>query len=71
MKSTSQKLADVFIQTIKNCRIDLNFLCELGYDGASSMSGQCKGVQTLITNEKYLIAVEVVSIGNWYYRKNV
>jgi hypothetical protein len=56
--TTGQRLADVILETLNNIGIDLNFLRGQGYDGASSMSGQFKGVQALITN-KYPTAIYV------------
>jgi len=54
--TTGQNLADVLLETLNNFGIDLNFLRRQGYDGASSMSGQFKGVQAFISN-KYPIAI--------------
>jgi hypothetical protein len=44
--TTDQNLADVILETLNKIWIDLCFLRGQGYDGASSMSGQFKGVPT-------------------------
>lgn len=46
--ATGQALANIILEKLKELNIDIEFLYGQGYDGASVMSGEFKGVQAII-----------------------
>ncbi|XP_050065451.1 zinc finger MYM-type protein 1-like [Aphis gossypii] len=55
---TGCDLAESILNGLNSCEINLDYLYGQGYDGASNMSGQFKGVQVIIKN-KYPKAIYV------------